>query len=137
VRQDLTARDFEGLVGVPWLNHGRTRAGADCWGLFRLAYAEVMGIELPAYSGAYTTAFDRVNIMRLVAGKPDYWVKVEEPVIGDGVVMYIGPRCHIGVVMGGGRMLHIEQGAGAVIESYESLKYSRLLEGFYRYNEAA
>jgi cell wall-associated NlpC family hydrolase len=126
-------RDFEDFVGIPWHDGGRTRAGADCWGLFWLVYKEVLGIELPSYSEDYTTALDRIVIRRLIDGRPDYWTGVGDPEPGDGALMYLGARVHIGVVVGGGRMLHIEKGAGAVIESYGSLRIANSLEGFYRY----
>jgi|SRR5262245_41498303 len=129
----LTPRSFEPYVGIPWLDGGRTRAGADCWGLFRLVYEEVLGIELPSYSEDYTTALDRMTIRRLVDGKPDYWTRVDNPEPGDGAVLHLANRAHIGVVVGGGRMLHIEKGAGAVIESYHSMRIAHMLEGFYRY----
>ena len=130
----LTPRDFEKFVGIPWLDGGRTEAGADCWGLFRLVYAQVLGIELPSYAEDYTTALDRLIIRRLVDGKPDYWVRVEQPQPGDGAVLHLVNRAHIGVVIGGNYMLHIEKGAGAVIENYTSLRLSRMLEGFYHYH---
>jgi cell wall-associated NlpC family hydrolase len=129
----VTPRDFEQFVGVPWLDGGRTEAGADCWGLFWLVYRHVLGIELPSYSADYTTALDRLHIRRLVDDRPDYWIQVADPEPGDGALMHVAGRPHIGVVVGGGRLLHIEKGAGAVIESYHSLRISNLLEGFYRY----
>ena len=137
MKRPVTARDFEHFVGVPWLDGGRTLAGAGCWGLFRLVYAEVLGIPLPSYSGAYGSALDRIIIKRLIEGRPDHWVRVAEPAVGDGVLLEFINRPHIGVAVGGGRMLHIEHGYGAVIESYETLKYQNALEGYYHYHEAA
>lgn len=130
---NLRPRDFEPFVGIPWLDGGRTREGADCWGLFWLVYRDLLGIELPSYSEDYTSALDRIIIRRLVDGKPDYWLRVNTPEPGDGAVMHLINRAHIGVVVGDGRLLHIEKGSGAVIESYTSLKISNMLEGFYRY----
>ena len=132
----LTARDFEHYVGIPWQDGGRTHAGTDCWGLARLVYHEMLGIELPAYSEDYTTALDRIIIRRLIDNKPDYWVRVTDPQVGDGVVFHVGTRAHVGVVVGSGRMLHIDR-SGAVIESYESLRFSTQIDGFYRYNDEA
>ena len=131
----MTPRDFEHYVGIPWLDGGRTRAGLDCWGLFRLVYEELLGIQLPSYSEDYTTALDRMVIRKLVDnGKSkDEWLQVNTPEPGDGALMHLVNRVHIGVVVGGGRLLHIEKGAGAVIESYTSLKIANMLEGFYRY----
>lgn len=129
----LSPRDFENYVGIPWLDGGRTEAGADCWGLFWLVYKNTLGIELPSYSEDYTTALDRIIIRRLVDGKPDYWVRVENPAPGDGAVLHIANRAHIGVVVGRDSILHIEKGAGAVIENYRSFRLAKMLEGFYRY----
>jgi cell wall-associated NlpC family hydrolase len=106
----------------------------DCWGLFRLVYAEVFHIELPAFSEEYTTALDRVVIGKLIDGGKDNWTPVILPEQGDGALMYIAKRAHIGVVIGGGYLLHIEKGAGSVIESYYSMRVSNMLEGFYRYS---
>jgi cell wall-associated NlpC family hydrolase len=129
----VTPRDFEQYVGIPWRDGGRTRAGVDCWGLFRLVYAEVLGIELPSHSEDYTTALDRIVIRRLISEGIDRWRKVDIPETGDGALLNLANRVHIGVVIGGGYMLHIEKGAGAVIENYNSIRMQKMLEGFYRY----
>ena len=126
-------RDFEGFVGIPWLDGGRTRDGVDCWGLFWLVYKEVFGIELPSYSEDYTTALDRIIVRRLVDNKPDYWVRVLYPAVGDGAVMHIAGRPHIGVYIGDDLILHIEKNLGAKIENYRSMKMVNMLDGFYRY----
>lgn len=128
-----TPRDFEHYVGIPWQDGGRGRDGVDCWGLVRLVYQEVLGIALPSHSEDYTTALDRITIRRLIDGKPDYWVRVESPVAGDGALMMNVGRPHMGVVIGGGWLLHIERGGGSVIENYNSLAMASRLEGFYRY----
>jgi cell wall-associated NlpC family hydrolase len=130
----MTPRDFERYVGTPWLDGGRTLAGADCWGLFWLVYKEVLGIELPSYSESYATALDRAVVNGLIAGGKEQWRPVEDPEPGDGVLMMIIRRPHIGIVVGAGRLLHIEKGYGAVIESYRSLRVQNFIEDFYRYS---
>jgi cell wall-associated NlpC family hydrolase len=129
----VTPRDFDKYVGIPWLDGGRTRAGVDCWGLFRLVYDEVLGVELPSFSEDYTTALDRQVIGKLIEGGKDSWTPIQLPDPGDGALLYIANRAHIGVVVGNGYMLHIEKGAGSVIESYYSMRIQQMLEGFYRY----
>jgi cell wall-associated NlpC family hydrolase len=129
----VTPRDFEGYVGIPWRDGGRTRDGIDCWGLFRLVYREVLGIELPSFGEYYTTALDRIVIRKLVDGGMDNWQEVLMPDPGDGALLTIAGRVHIGVVVGNDYMLHIEKGAGSVIENYYSMRIQNMLEGFYRY----
>jgi len=53
------AGDF---IGLPYTDKGRDRTGCDCWGLVRLALAEVAGITLPDYSDAYSAACDRFSV---------------------------------------------------------------------------
>ena len=58
------ARSF---VGLPFVEHGRNRRGADCWGLGVVLYREVAGIALPAYAEGYTDTADVAHLASLVA----------------------------------------------------------------------
>lgn len=40
------AKEF---LGIPYRNMGRTRKGADCWGLIVIFYEEYYGVSLPKY----------------------------------------------------------------------------------------
>lgn len=131
----MKPNDFDSYVGIPWCDGGRTRAGVDCWGLFRLVYSEVFGIELASYSDQYTTALDKTVIRELVNGGKDRWERVDQPNPGDGILLNIANRVHIGIAIGSGYMLHIEKGSGSIIESYNSLKMQNALEGYYRYTQ--
>jgi cell wall-associated NlpC family hydrolase len=132
--KQLEPQDFDTYVGIPWKTNGRDRNGLDCWGLGYLVYRELLGIELPSYSAEYTSAMDRKTIRELVSGRPpDNWVKVGDPQPGDGVLLHAFNGAHMGVVVGGGRMLHIQEGSSSCIESYTSLKIAHNIEGFYRY----
>lgn len=123
-------------VGLPWKEKGRDRDGVDCWGLVRLCYAGVAAIDLPSYDDAYDSTIEREEIARLFRLGRTNWREItpgrEEPL---DVAMFalVGQQCHVGVVVGGGKFLHAEQGVGAVIESYRGLKWARRLRMFGRY----
>lgn len=127
--------DLSDYVGIPWLERGRDRAGIDCWGLMRLVYAERLGVDLPSFSAEYTTVADGEAIRGLVNGNMDPWREIaagdERP--GDGLLMAVAGRPHIGVVAGNGRVLHIERGAGAIIESYLGYRLKKWMRGVYRH----
>lgn len=132
--------NLDDYVGLPWAERGRDRAGLDCWGLFGLVYRERLGIDLPSLRDDYLTVVDAALLVSLIEGNMGPWIEVpagaERP--GDGLMMTIGrqPR-HIGVIQSPGFVLHIECGAGAVIESYRSVRLARRLAGIFRHESLA
>ncbi|GAA2888186.1 cell wall-associated NlpC family hydrolase [Aminobacter niigataensis] len=132
--------NLDDFVGLPWLDRGRDRNGCDCWGLLALVYAERFGIELPSFRDDYQTAADGDAVSALIDGRRDCWTEIpdgtERP--GDAVLMSLGGRPrHVGIVIGGARVLHIERGAGSVIESYRSFRLRRRVLGFFRHDGVA
>lgn len=127
---------FDELVGLPYLDKGRDRGGVDCWGLVRLAFAELRGIELPAYSESYATAADRRATAELIAGELGPWRAVARGLeqAFDAILIREGrfPR-HVGLVTAPGRMLHVEQGFSSRIESYRAGAIAPRIVGFYRF----
>lgn len=127
--------NFDDYVGLPFLEGGRDRAGIDCWGILRLVYAERFGVDLPSFTGAYTLA-DKQATTDLMAGHMGPWREVKDgsEKIGDGLLMAARRSpSHIGIVVGNGRVLHIESRAGSVIEEYRASRLRRRLLGFYRH----
>jgi cell wall-associated NlpC family hydrolase len=71
---------FRTFIGIPYRDKGRDRAGCDCWGIVKLALAEMAGIALPDYSDAYTRAGDHTSVALAVeSGLKDGWARVERP----------------------------------------------------------
>lgn len=125
-------------VGIPWRVHGRDRAGCDCWGLVRLVLSERFGIEVPAYNSGYQGASraDIDDIAQLIADRPPQWAEVErgQERPGDVVLLRLwGRPCHVGIVVGGGRMLHIEEGVDSVCEPYDGPAWRKKVAGIYRW----
>lgn len=129
---------FDRFVGIPYLDKGRSIVGVDCWGLLRMVFRELRGIELPSYSERYVTGADRRAMARLIAGELDDWHEVPagQEQSFDGVLMREGkyPR-HIGVVTQPGMLLHVEQGETSRIERYRSGILAGRIVGFFRYRD--
>lgn len=123
------------FVGIPFADLGRTRAGADCWGLVALVYRDMLGIALPDYQG-YASAHEHAEIAALVegAGGSPLWRRVTEPKPCDILVFRRGPwSSHVGLVVQPGVMLHMAAGDCAKLEAYSAGRWAARLTGTYRY----
>jgi len=106
-------------IGIPFVSNGRTADGCDCYGLARLVMCNEFGIDLPELSNDYSDALNVAETARLfnehlpaLAGE-----KLEAP--EEGAVAIItgrGAAVHIGVVAGGGYILHTGIKTGAVCQ---------------------
>lgn len=127
--------DASRYVGLPYESHGRGPRAYDCWGLVRLFYQQEFGINLPTLIDGYESAAkDHAGVVAALLRERERWHKVATPVAGDVVVLRIGtaPR-HVGVLLPPMQLLHSLDGHDSVIESLESPKWARRIEGFYRY----
>lgn len=124
-------------VGLPFAPRGRTADGVDCWGLVRLIYARSFGIALPAYDEEYSAPSCVMEVAALVAGVRRGWREIlaGQERDGDVVLMRVrGLPCHVGVVAGGGWMVHAEEGIGSVLEAYGGPRWGRRVLGFFRHD---
>lgn len=132
----MTLGDY---VGIPYLLHGTTREGLDCWGLPRLWYLEQYGIELPSFGDRYgreLTAAERAHIAAIIRGESETWRSIlpgcEQR--GDLVLLRVmGDESHLGLVVEPGRMLHARAGIDSCVERYDSPVWARRVAGFYRW----
>ena len=136
----MTPQQFiRGVIGVPFIPHGRGYSGIDCYGLVYLAHRDVLGIELPTYAEDYVSTRPSSQLAELIAAhRKEVWWNVEsEPMkFGDVVLLRCGGLpVHCGVALGDGslRMLHVEQGISTCIESYDAPLWQRRVEGFWRH----
>lgn len=128
--------DLNRFVGLPWQDRGRTPDGLDCWGLLRLVYADVLGIDLPDHSNGYIDTSDAAISGLIDVGLSD-WDSVapgtERPL--DAVLIRQAPW-HVGVIVRRGLMLHMPENKASCIEPYDTGRWSRRVEGIYRHREA-
>lgn len=124
-------------IGLPFRDHGRDRAGLDCWGLVRLVCAEQFGFALPSFATEYDRATDIKRISRLIARETRAWREIPRggEKLGDVAVLRLsGHPLHVGLVLGDMQMLHIERGIDSAIEKYSGPRWADRLYGFYRYD---
>jgi cell wall-associated NlpC family hydrolase len=125
--------DFNGYIGLPWRDRGRTTAGVDCWGLVRLVYAGELGIDLPDHADDYPHAGDAVTVAALIElGRSD-WAPVRTMHEAADLVLMRQAPWHVGAVVGRGIMLHIPEHGTSCIEPYETGRWGNRVEGVYRH----
>lgn len=125
-------------VGVPYLEHGRTKAGWDCWGLLREVYQNELGIELPSYSSNYDDTLDGDGIGSAFSEEVSGWDRVSEPEAFDAVwCRMVGVECHVGVYVGGGMMMHTMVGCDTCLVRIDTTGWRRRVLRCYRHRTAS
>ncbi len=125
-------------VGIPYADKGRDRDGVDCWGLVRLVYAELMGIELPSHADGYVTAAEAADVARAIRGNMRPWSSVTRPHALDVALMRIaGSEAHVGLVSAPGWMLHVHATIDVALERTDTLVWRRRIVGYYRHDQVS
>jgi cell wall-associated NlpC family hydrolase len=123
-------------IRIPFEELGRSRQGADCWGLACIIFKEERGIELPSLLG-YSDTKDKVKISDIIRSESMCWELVEkgkESKFDIAVFRMLGQPMHIGIVIRHGLMIHCERGSGVhLTEYYKERQWDKRLEGFFRY----
>lgn len=127
-------KDYTQYIGIPFVNLGRTKTGADCWGLVRIILEEQYGIILPELLN-YNDALDNKQTSQVIdMNKPlVLGEKVEIPEEGCVVIFRTrGVSAHVGLFIGDNMILHTTRQTGAVTEPLSSHRLKNRIEGFYR-----
>ncbi len=122
-------------IGLPFLEHGRSIRGLDCWGLVRLVLHEQFDVCLPSYIREYTHTYHKRDIGRLIRHESRKWslVPAGQEQCGDVVVLRMrGEPMHVGLILGDQHMMHIERHVNSAIETYTGARWKRRVIGFYR-----
>ncbi|MBL1148205.1 MAG: phage tail protein [Pseudomonadota bacterium] len=123
-------------IGLPFREHGRSIAGTDCWGLVRLVLQEQFAAVLPSYAADYQTTGNATELGKLIGQEAEKWIAISagQEKLGDVIVLRMrGAPMHVGLVLGDGRMLHIEKHINSAIEDYRSRRWRERVTGFYRH----
>lgn len=127
-------------IGIPFVEHGRTFEGCDCWGLCRMVLADQWGVRLPSFGEDYLSATDRAHLNAVIQGRMAPWQVVDRGHERAGDLMLMrssGVASHIGVVVAPLWVLHVSVKHEALCERYDSVAFDRAIEGIYRHSEMA
>lgn len=131
----MALKNLSEYVGVEYADHGRGPK-LDCWGLVLLVHQRERGVELPDYAALYDRAEDDPKVERAFENRatgPYERVLLAARRELDILVFNVAGRArHCGLVLEGGKFLHIHRGTGSCIESLETSRWKHRLEGVYR-----
>ena len=110
-------------IGVPFLEDGRDYDGWDCWGLVMCAYRDVLGMTLPNYTFGSVKHLARQFRDR----KSPLWQPCDQHPMAIACIYRRGSTIHAGLMVGKGRILHVEQGIETCVERVANMR----VEGCY------
>lgn len=129
--------NYNKYIGLPYVSNGRDESGIDCWGLVRLFYKQEFNIDLPSYTEEYSGAYD-TRILGMMDLYKHTWAQVSEPEVGSVIVFNIlGEPFHVGIYAGEDKFIHARDGMDSVLESVNSPKWAKRIEGYYKYSTEA
>jgi cell wall-associated NlpC family hydrolase len=123
---------FDAYVGLPF---GEGQGEVTCWALVCRIYRDQLGISLPSYGEI--SAADLMRVARAMrAGADDGWITIGTPRALD-VVLMRGAQggssvVHVGVMVDGVRMIHVERAAAAAVVPINHWTVAGRITGFRR-----
>jgi hypothetical protein len=126
--------NYNKYIGLPYATNGRDESGIDCWGLVRLFYKQEYNIDLPSYTEEYDGAYD-TRILQMMDLYKNNWAQVQSPEVGSVIVFNIlGEPFHVGIYIGEDKFIHARDGMDSVVESVNSPRWNKRIEGYYKYS---
>lgn len=129
-------------IGIPFLDYGRTRIGADCWGLARMIWLDQIGLQLPELNVNPNRGDE---CQKVIAENIHEWTPIEPGTETqyDGVIMtgcYGEGRgmkraaMHVGVVVAPGILIHTTEEVGSSsLLRYRERQAGHDIVSFYRH----
>ena len=120
---------IDDLIGARYEVGGRGPDAYDCFGLFA-ELCRRRGMALPEFSYGVTPEEQSWIISGETARE---WVKLGVPEPGCAVLFRIIPPfvSHIGMVLEGGKFIHVRRGANVAIERLDSIVWRSRIAGYY------
>lgn len=126
-------------VGIPFESKGRSKKGADCYGLVRIVLEENFNMKLPLLTG-YSDALNGEETSEYISENTPLLSgeELDDPEIGCVVVLSTsqGLSGHVGVIVDKNMILHTTKQNGAVIERIDSNRIKNKIRGYYNVNKS-
>ena len=127
-------------IGAPYEPHG-TGPGFDCMSLVRDIHARHFGwnYALPERDLVSDVENFKQSSSAFAEGRErlsrSIFKKVENARLGDVVLLRVGSLpAHVGLYLGGARMVHILKGSHACVEPVDGLAWGNRVMGYYHYD---
>lgn len=127
---------FVRMIGVPFLEKGRSLTGFDCWGVVSYGLLHGFGIEVPSYTDDYTTTHDKLSVSALINRESLDWpeVPLSEARPGDVIILRVlGQPWHCGLVIASPYFLHAQRSIGTVQTRWDGTLWQRRIVGLHRH----
>lgn len=125
-----------GFLGIPALDHGRDRAGCDCWGLACIVFRETLDVTLPDYLG-YGSVEEHAEIEALIQGAQTspLWHHVTGHADSFDIAVFRRGRfaTHLGIVVRHGLMLHMAARSHSQLADYRHGPWAHRFLGHWRH----
>lgn len=109
---DALLTEATSWLGTPYKYGGRSKSGVDCSGLMLEVYSRALSIDLPRNS----------------VDQRDYCTPIPRNQLREGDLVFFAPSrgkiSHVGMYVGGGRIIHSSTSQGVIISSLSESWYS-------------
>jgi cell wall-associated NlpC family hydrolase len=103
-------------LAVPWVDHGRSLQGWDCWGLCVVVGAEAFDLALPPYAGVVSTADAGTEVSAALSAEAGRRFRLTAHVPGAvRLFAWGGQPLHCGLHLTERLVLHCCQGVGTLL----------------------
>ncbi len=126
------------MVGVPFLEKGRTLMGWDCWGAVAFGLQHGFGVTVPSYTEDYTTTHDQASVSALILRESIDWpeIPLAQAHPGDVIILRVlGQPWHCGLVVDPPHFVHAVRGAGTVRTRWDGTLWAHRIVGVHRHRQ--
>ena len=123
---------YHDLLGVPWKDHGRDKAGLDCYGLLMVLFAR-KDIILPEFDYPEDAEISFVHM--LISGKKSLVDEILKPEPWDivSISIVLPYESHLGAVVSDYDFVHIRRDTRVTVSRLDSPLWRARIRGFYRW----
>lgn len=127
----MMSMEYDDLIGVPFVDGGRTKDGLDCWGMAMILLGR-QGYRVPDYPIQATAVQEIADVLKDGSECGGY-ERLNTPECGCIVLLRLSMDVwanHVGICIGQGRFIHAYSKTGVCIDRLSRWR-SRIV-GYYR-----